>query len=39
MAEDLASKDENIVFEIENDYSPTKKKRDSELASMTEVKK
>ena len=39
MADDLASKDENIVFEIENDYSSTKKKRASDLASMTEVKK
>ena len=39
MADDLASKDENIVFEIEHDHSSTKKKRASEIASMTEVKK
>lgn len=37
MADNL-SKDENIVFEIEKDYSSTKKKRVSDLASMTEVK-
>jgi hypothetical protein len=38
MADDLGSKDENIVFEIENDFSATKKIRSSEIASLTEVK-
>ena len=38
MADDLASKEENIVFEIEHDHS-SHKKRASEIASMTEVKK
>jgi hypothetical protein len=38
MADELGSRDENIVFEIENDSSSTKKKRTSDVASMTEVK-